>query len=158
MDTQSVWEVLAQIPIGTIVAWVIVIVAIITALCTGIFKTYKAFSKYRELKEENERYQHLVEQNSQMLQEINEKFDKMNKEFESQRKINYKQVRFEIIHTCDEALSSGHISANKYKSLIEMYDEYVEVFSDMKPNGYVHNQIDRVKDPQQVKIVGKVDE
>ena len=158
MDTQSVWEVLAQIPIGTIVAWVIVIVAIITALCTGILKTYKAFSKYRELKEENERYQHLVEQNSQMLQEINEKFDKMNKEFESQRKINYKQVRFEIIHTCDEALSSGHISANKYKSLIEMYDEYVEVFYDMKPNGYVHNQIDRVKDPQQVKIVGKVDE
>lgn len=158
MDTQSVWEILAQIPIGTIVAWVVVIAAIIAALCTGIFKTYKAFSKYRELKEENERYRKLVEYNSETLKKIDEKFDKMNKQFEAQRKINYKQVRFDIIRTCVEAINTGQISANKYKSLIEMYDEYVEVFSDMKPNGYVHNQINRVKDPQQVKIVGTLDE
>ena len=46
MDTKSVWDLLSSIPIGTIVAWISVICAIIVALCTGTIKLYKVFTKH----------------------------------------------------------------------------------------------------------------
>jgi len=58
-DTQSVWEFLSGIPIGTIVAWVIVICAIISALCAGTIKLYKIFTKYKEAKDKDEKQQNL---------------------------------------------------------------------------------------------------
>jgi DNA-binding transcriptional regulator YhcF (GntR family) len=158
MDTKSVWDLLSGISIGTIVAWVIVIVAIVTCLCTGTVKLYKAFAKYREVKDTNEKYKNTINRTSEKLDEVCETIDKLYSEFEQQRLINYKKTRYSIVKTCDEALRKGEISANKYKSLIEMYEEYCKVFADMKPNGYVHNMIERVEDPQQVKIVGKLDE
>lgn len=157
-NTQSVWDVLSSIPIGTIVAWVIVICAIIGFLCAGVIKLYKAFSKYRELKDENEKYKIASRQHEDKLNEMSEKMDKLLDAFELQRQINYKQVRLSIVRTCNEALNDGKISATKHKALIEMYDEYCVVFADMKPNGYVHGLIDMVNDGNRVKIVGKVEE
>ena len=158
MDTKSVWDLLSGISIGTIIAWVIVIGTIITVLCTGTVKLYKVFTKYREVKDENEKYKAASERHEKKIDEVCDKIDKIFNEVELQRQINYKQVRHSIVRTCDEAIRTGQISANKHKALIEMYDEYVTVFADLKPNGYVHNMINRVNDPAQVKIVGQIDE
>ena len=67
MDTKSVWEILASIPIGTIVAWCIVIVAIISVLCTIVIKLYTAFEKTHKLKEENDNFKTLVETHTKQL-------------------------------------------------------------------------------------------
>jgi len=158
MDTKSVWDFLSGISIGTIIAWVTVIGAIITILCTGTVKLYKWFTKYREVKDENERYKQASERHEQKIDEMCEKIDKIFNEVELQRQINYKQVRHSIVRTCDEAIRTGQISANKYKSLMEMYEEYITVFADLKPNGYVHKMVDRVSDPHQVEIIGQLDE
>ena len=158
MDTKSIWDLLSSIPVGVIVAWIVVICAIITALCTGTIKLYKLFSKYREAKDRNEQYKKASKEHEEKLEEVSQKLDKIYEEIEKQRLINYKQVRFSIVHTCNEAISEGKITASKYKSLMEMYDEYITVFADMKPNGYVHKLVQKVDDPDYVKIVGKLEE
>ena len=53
-NTQNVWDFLSGIPIGTIAACVIVICAIIGFLCAVTIKLYKAFEKYKEVKDMNE--------------------------------------------------------------------------------------------------------
>lgn len=158
MDTKSVWDLLSGIPIGTIVGWIIVIATIITILCTGTVKLYKAFTKYREIKDENEKYKTASERHEKKIDDMCVKIDKIFDEVELQRQINYKQVRHSIVRTCDEAIRTKQISANKYKSLMEMYEEYITVFADLKPNGYVHKMIDRVSDPDHVTIIGQLDE
>ena len=75
MDTQSIWDLLSSIPIGTIVAWIVVICAIITVLCTGAIKLYKAFEKYKEVKDMNEKYKRTLEQQGEQLNDISGKVD-----------------------------------------------------------------------------------
>ena len=69
-DTQSIWEFLSGIPIGTIVAWIIVICAIISALCAGTIKLYKIFTKYKEAKDKDEKQQKVIESHDETLKEI----------------------------------------------------------------------------------------
>ena len=156
MDTQSIWDLLSSIPIGTIVAWIVVICAIITVLCTGAIKLYKAFEKYKEVKDMNEKYKRTLEQQGEQLNDISGKVDNLLDCLEVQRKINYKQVRLSIVRICNEAIDKGEISASQHKSLMEMYDEYTESFADMKPNGYVHQLVDMVNDNDRVVIIGKI--
>jgi hypothetical protein len=154
--TQNVWDFLSGIPIGTIAAWVIVICAIIGFLCAVTIKLFKAFDKYREVKDMNEKYKKTLEQQGEQLNNISGKVDKLLDCLEVQRKINYKQVRLSIVRICNEAIDKGEISASQHKSLMEMYDEYTESFADMKPNGYVHQLIDMVNDNDRVVIIGKI--
>lgn len=157
-STQTVWDFLSNIPIGTIVAWVIVICAIIGFLCGLAVKLYKVFSKYREVKDENEKFKQASKTHDEKIDKLSEKLDKVYSEIEMQKQMNYKQIRHSIVRACDEAIRTKRISPSKYKSLMEMYDEYVIVFADMKPNGYVHKLVDRVSDPNEVTIIGKLDE
>ena len=154
--TQNVWDFLSGIPIGTIAAWVIVICAIVGFLCAMTIKLYKAFEKYKEVKDLNERYRNTLEQQGEQLNNISDKVDKLLDCLEVQRQINYKQVRLSIVRNCNEAIAKGEISASQHKSLMEMYDEYTIAFADMKPNGYVHQLVDMVNDNDRVRIIGKI--
>ena len=158
MGGKEIADLLSGISLGTFILWLLAIVTIISTICAVTIKLYKVFTKYRNAKDENEKIKNASAEHDKKIDKLGEKIDKMCDEMEQQRQINYKQVRYDIVHTCDDAISSGQISASKYKSLMEMYDEYVIVFADLKPNGYVHKLIDRVNDPKQVKITGQLDE
>ena len=151
-DTQTVWEFLSGIPIGTIVAWVMVIGAIIAALCAGTIKLYKIFTKYKEAKDKDEKQQKIIESHDDTLKEIEKSLLEIKKSLDEQKEVNLKQIRHTIVHTCEDALDKGEISINKLRSLEEMYDEYVEIFHG---NGYVKTLVTRVR---KLKIVGKLDE
>jgi len=151
-DTQSVWEFLSGIPIGTIVAWVIVICAIISALCAGTIKLYKIFTKYKEAKDKDEKQQKVIESHDETLKEIEKSLIAIQKSLAEQKEVNLKQIRHTIVHTCEDALDKGEISINKLRSLEEMYDEYVEIFHG---NGYVKTLVTRVR---KLKIIGKLDD
>lgn len=151
-DTQSIWELLSGIPIGTIVAWVFVISAIIAALCAGTIKLYKIFTKYKEAKDKDEKQQKIIESHDDTLKEIEKSLLEIKKSLDEQKEVNLKQIRHTIVHTCEDALDKGEISINKLRSLEEMYDEYVEIFHG---NGYVKTLVTRVR---KLKIVGKLDE
>ena len=152
MDTKSVWDLLSSIPIGTIVAWIVVICAIITALCTGTIKLYKIFTKYKEMKDKDKKQTEVIENHEKILCEIDKSLKTMNKSLDEQKEVNLKQIRHTIVHTCEDALEKGEISINKLRSLEEMDDEYVDIFHG---NGYVKTLIIRVR---KLKIVGKLDD
>lgn len=151
-DTQSIWELLSGIPIGTIVAWVLVISAIIAALCAGTIKLYKIFTKYKEAKDKDEKQQKIIESHDETLKEIEKSLTAIQKSLAEQKEVNLKQIRHTIVHTCEDALDKGEISINKLRSLEEMYDEYVEIFHG---NGYVKTLVTRVR---KLKIIGKLDD
>ncbi|MDY4495021.1 MAG: hypothetical protein SPE24_09145 [Erysipelotrichaceae bacterium] len=152
MDTQSIWDLLSSIPIGTVVAWVIVICAIISALCAGTIKLYKAFEKYKEVKDKNEKQEKIIEVHEKTIEEIGKALTEIKKSLDEQKEVNLKQIRHTIVHTCEDALDKGEISINKLRSLEEMYDEYIEIFHG---NGYVKTLVARVRE---LPIIGKLDE
>ena len=152
MDTQSIWDLLSSIPIGTIVAWIVVICAIITVLCTGAIKLYKVFTKYKEMKDKDLKQTEVIINHDNTLREIEKSLQSINKSLKEQKEVNLKQIRHTIVHTCEEALEKGEISINKLRSLEEMYEEYVEIFHG---NGYVKTLMERVR---KLPIVGKLDD
>lgn len=152
MDTQSIWDLLSSIPIGTVVAWVVVICAIISALCAGTIKLYKVFEKYKEVKDKNEKQEKIIEVHEKTIEEIGKALTEIKKSLDEQKEVNLKQIRHTIVHTCEDALDKGEISINKLRSLEEMYDEYIEIFHG---NGYVKTLVARVRE---LPIIGKLDE
>ena len=152
MDTQSVWEVLAHIPVGTIVSWGIVIVAIIGALVVGTTKLFDAFTKYKDYKEKNEKQEELLQEHDRVLVEINDSLKTIKTSLEEQKEVNFKQIRYSISHTCDEAIAANCISAGKLRSLEEMYEEYQDVFHG---NGYIKTLMIKVR---KLPVVGQLDE
>jgi len=152
MDTKSVWDLLSSISIGTAIAWITVILAIIAFLCTGTVKTYQLFEKYKAAKDKTERQDSIIENHDNTLREINDTLQEIKTSLDEQKDVNLKQIRHTIVHTCEEALEKGQISINKLRSLEEMYEEYVDVFHG---NGYVKTLVYKVR---KLKVVGKLDD
>lgn len=150
--TDAVWQLLGNIPVGTIVVWITVAAAIIGAICGATIKLYKVFLKYQNVKNENKKQAETIAQHEEMLQKISESLVKIENSLEQQKEVNLKQIRYSIVHTCDEALESGFITAGKFKSMLEMYEEYTEIFHG---NGYVKTL---VKKTEKLPISGKLDE
>ncbi len=152
MDTQSIWDLLSSIPIGTLVAWIIVIFAIISILCTVTIRLYKIFEKYKEVKDKNEKQEKIIEGHEKTLEEIEKSLVSIKKSLDEQKEVNLKQIRHTIVHTCEDAIDKGEISINKLQSLEEMFDEYTEIFHG---NGYVKTLVKKVRE---LPVVGNFDE
>lgn len=152
MDTNSVWDFLSSISIGTMVAWIVVILAIFAAISVGAIKLYKIFDKYRTIKDRNEEQRKTIEKHEKMFTEVNESLKQITTALEEQRAVNYRQLRYSIVRLCDDAIADGKISAGKLKSLEEMYKEYTDIFHG---NGYVKTM---VKKTRSLPVVGKLDE
>ena len=116
MDTAPVIKTLSDIPIGTYIAWGAVIVSIIGVIVAATIKLYKVFDKYRSLKEENLAQVKMLQKHDQILGEIDDSLKKITASLDEQKEVNLKQIRYTIVHTCDEALSDGYISAGKLRS------------------------------------------
>ena len=142
MDTKPVIDTLFAMPVGTVVTWAVVIIAIISAIFGGVAWLFKQFEKYRGIKEENQKQKELLEEHDKTLCEIDESLKSIKASLEEQKQVNLKQIRYTIVHTCDDALSAGSISAEKLKSLEEMYEEYQDVFH---ANGYVKTMMGKVR-------------
>lgn len=142
MNTKSIWEILASIPIGTIVAWVIVITAIISALCTIVIRLYKAFDKTHKLKEENDNFKSLVEKHTKQLANFETTLNEIKLALDEQRDVNLRQIRHEIVNSCEIALKNNYITTSSLCSLEEMYEEYKNIFHG---NGYVKTLIEKVR-------------
>lgn len=152
MDTKSVWDLLSSISIGTAIAWITVVFAIVVFISTGTVKTYQLFEKYKKAKDKNENQETVIQSHDNTLKEIEKTLLEIKDSLNEQKEVNLKQIRHTIVHTCEEALEKGVISVNKLRSLEEMYEEYVEVFHG---NGYVKTLVYKVR---KLKVVGKLDD
>lgn len=152
MDTNSIWDLLSNVTIGTAIAWVIVISAIVATIMTGTVKTYQLFEKYKEAKDKTEKQESIIKSHDNTLRDINVTLQEIKESLNEQKDVNLRQIRHTIVHTCEEALDKGEISINKLRSLEEMYEEYVDVFHG---NGYVKTLVYKVR---KLKVVGKLDD
>ena len=152
MDTAPVWETILNVPVGRFVAWVVVIATIVAAIVAGTIKLYKFFNKVRDLKEHDEEKSKLLMEHDKTMRDIDERLGKIQAALDVQREVNLKQVRYQIVHTCDDAISEGSISAGKLRSLEELYEEYTRIFCG---NGYVKTLVKKVRE---LPVVGSLDE
>lgn len=163
MDTKSVWELLSEIPIGTIVAWVIVLATIIGAICTGTIKLYKLFTKYREIKDENKEVKEAVKRHDEQFETIkqetqilNDKLDNVIDTLNAQNEQSLVELRHSIVRAAEEAILDGKISIRKYKALHEMFEQYEKPGADgKKHNGYCATIMGKV---DLLPVVGRLDE
>lgn len=149
MDTQPIWNFLSSFSVGQVVTWIIVIGTIISALCAGTVKLYKVFTKYKDMKDKEQKLETIIETHDNTLNEINKSLQDIKDSLHEQKDVNLKQLRHTIVQTCEDCLSKGQISINQLRSLEEMYSEYIGVFH---ANGYVKILVERVR---VLKIVGK---
>lgn len=152
MDTAPVWETILNVPVGRFIAWVVVIATIIAAIVTGTINLYKFFNRVRDLKERDEEKSKLLREHDKMMHEIDTRLGQIQEALEVQREVNLKQVRYQIVHTCDDAIADGSISAGKLKSLEELYEEYTRIFHG---NGYVKTLMKKIRS---LPVIGSLDE
>ena len=138
----EVWSFLADIRIGSLVAWVVVIIVIIAAVVKGVKSIYAFITKYNDLKENDEKKSKMLAEHEKTLKEINENLEKISKSLDEQKDINLKYTRHIIVDACHNAITARGIQIEKLASLEEMYDEYVNIFNG---NSYVSGLVKRVR-------------
>lgn len=151
MGTQEVVETLSSIQIGTIIAWTVVIVGIITAIVAGTIKLYKVFEKTHEMREEKEELIKMVKDHDEQLTKINEKLTCIQTSLDNRDKADLKRMRYSIVRAGEEYVSSGEITIRQLKALEEMFEEY----HDKHGNGYVTTLMRKVR---ALPVIGKLDE
>lgn len=160
----SIWNILGQIPAGTIVAWFAVICTILGAICTGTIKLYKMFSKYKEVQDENEELKSTVKSHDKELDAIHVEINNMRNEIvtilngikeiqDESRGTTIKKLRHDIITAGEKALADKKMTIREWKSLHDMGDEYIEKY---KQNSYAKSLIEKVD--RNVEIIGALDE
>lgn len=149
MDTQPILDSLSSFSVGRVVAWIVVIGTILSTLCAGIIKLYKVFTKYRDMKDKEQKQETIIETHDKTLNEIKDSLQDIKNSLNEQKDVSLKQLRHTIVQTCEDCLEKGEISINRLRSLEEMYSEYVDVFH---ANGYVKILVERVRT---LKIVGR---
>lgn len=72
MTGNIVIDTLFTLPFGTVAAWVLGILAIITACCCGCIKLYQFFEKARTAKNESEAKDHMLGQHENAIEKLKE--------------------------------------------------------------------------------------
>lgn len=151
MEAKDVIQTLSSIPIGTIIAWVTVIVGIITAIVTGTIKLYKAFEKTHEMKEENLEFRKMVKDHDEQLKIINDKLSCIQDNLTKRDKADLKSMRYSIVRAGEEYVSMGKITIRQLKALEELFEDY----HDKHGNGYVTTLMRKVR---ALPVIGRLDE
>lgn len=156
MNEDVAWQYFSQIPVGTIVSWIIFIVIIVSTISAIVIKLYKIFDKSKTIKEENDEFKSLVTKHDEVLELIKEELKSIRDEQRETKRRELKKLRHSIIRTGEEAVSDGNITIRKLKSLEELYDDYKTFDENGKPaNGYVKSLMVKVR---QLEVIGKLDE
>ena len=147
MNEKEAWEFLSQIPVGTIVSWIILVVIIITFFGMLIIKLYKLFEKTKKIQDENDDFKNLVNKHEDTL-------DWIVSELKDSKRRELKKLRHSIVRAGEEALSKEIITIREFKSLEELYATYSEFKDDDgKPaNGYVHTLMNKVR---KLQVIGR---
>ncbi len=142
MEVTSIWQMLSDIKIGTLIAWTMVIIAIFTTVARVIKNAYASISKYKEMKEMNEHQSKTLDEHEKYFKEIKESLEKIDKSLAEQKTINLKYTRHILVDGCCAAIVAGNIQNEQLASLEEIYEEYRTVFNG---NAYVGGLMERVR-------------
>lgn len=142
MDTESVIDVLAGISVGTVISWAAVFIMITTAISTFAIKVYKLFDKYRDKKDEADRYRAELNQFKEQLNGLAQTIRIITDDLERRKESDLKQLRFSIVQTCETALHNREITIAQLQLIEELYDDYDHVWH---KNGYVKTVVNKAR-------------
>lgn len=151
MGTAEVIKTLSSIPIGTLIAWITVIVGIIATIVMWTIKLYKAIEKTHEIKEENLGFRKMVKDHDAQLKLINEKLSCIQENLSKRDKADLKSMRYSIVRAGEEYISMGKITIRQLKVLEELFEDY----HDKHGNGYVTTLMRKVR---ALPVIGRLDE
>ena len=151
METKEVVQALYAIPVGTFVAWCIVLIGIVSGAIALTIKLYKAFERTHEIKEENLEYIRMVGEHDVQLKEMNKVLQSILDKLDEQEKMEFSKLRFSIVRAGEEYLERGSITIRQLRSLEEMYEKY----HNRHGNSYVTTLMHKVR---LLPVVGKLDE
>ena len=143
MNIDHVIEVLGQVPLGKVIVWCLAICSIVVSLYKAVTKLYGLFVKYRNLQNENEAQKSAILAHDKAIDSVIASLDEIKASLNEQKDVNLKQIRYTIVHTCDDAIYAGYITAGKLRSLEELYEEYTCVFHG---NGYVKTLVEKTRE------------
>lgn len=152
MDQNDVIEYISSIPVGTVVAWIMVIAAIIGAICVAVVKLYKVFESYHKTKDENDALRKMVQSHDDCLTKILEKLDDIQEDMKKREASDFKKLRHSIVRAGEEAVTNEVISIRALKSLEELYTDYHD---NKHGNSYVTTLMKKVR---LLPVNGKLDE
>lgn len=151
METSTIIHELSLIPIGTIVAWLVVLAGIVTTIVTFTIKLYKAFEKTHEIREESIEFKKMIQSHDEQLKSISDKLSHIQEQLNKQDESDLKSLRYAIVRAGEEYVSKGQITIRQLRALEEMYEEYQERHG----NGYVATLMLKVRN---LPVIGKLDE
>ena len=152
MDTKPVVETLAAIPVGTIVAWGMVICGIVAAIVAGIVKLYKTFEKYRKYKEEDEEQKATLKRHDEILCDIQNSLHRIEDNYRTDHDVQKRRLKHDITECCNDALREGKIRLSTLRSIEEMFEDYKHVY---EGNSWVHTLVEKI---EQLPIDRDIDE
>lgn len=145
MTQQEVWDLLSNLKVGTVVAWVIVLAAIVTVVAIGIKKLFKLFSDYSAYKAGKAKTE-------ARLRVHDETLDKIVKNNEMQTKLLIQVVRSNIIVICQNAIAAGYITDVQLREVTELY----ELYETSGGNSYASMLMEKVKTLPVKRVLGDV--
>lgn len=151
METKDVIQILSSIPIGTIIAWLVVFFGIIASIATGTIKLYKVFEKTHKMKEENDEFRKMVKNHDIQLKSIEGTLNSIQETLEERDKVELSKLRYSIVRAGEEYVSTCSITIRQLKALEEMFEEY----HGKHGNGYVTTLMRKVR---ALPVIGKLDE
>lgn len=153
MTEKEIWGMLSGIPVGTVLAWISIAVGIVASLSGTVAMLWKLFKKYDEIMDQNVKLRNKIEETDAHFKEIDEQLAAVKVLLEEQRSTKIKELRNAITNIAETALRDGKMSVRAYKSLLEMYQEYTDIYHQ---NSFVSSLMDKVV--RDVEIIGALDE
>ena len=145
----SAWEAVSQLSIGTIVAWVIFIAAIIGGISALTVKLYKVFEKYKGYQDTNKKIMDMLQSHESTIVDIKNALIEVRDARTVQNNIMKKQIGHSIVVTAEKCIAEGKITFSEMKSIMELYEVYHDVY---KGNSYVEILMENVK---KLNVIGK---
>lgn len=154
MTQSDVLSFLSSVSVGTIVAWVVVISAIVTTVLSLLKKLYGSFKKAYLKQEAEESLREKVKSHDSKLAAISDQLVVIAASLDRQEQSELKRLRHSIVRACEEALNKGSMTVREYASVAELYADYHD--GRFHENSYVSSLMRKVD--KNVKIIGKLDE
>lgn len=164
MDTKPMWQELSATPIGTIVGWILVGLTIISSICAATIYLYKAFEKYKKVKDEKDSLEATVERHDKEMEEIKGQLSSMTElivkeisdvknKLEKQEETKIKEIRHTLVNSGEKALAEKKMTIREYRAWMELFGEYSVV---LHQNTYVESMKHKIDSC--VEIIGELDE
>ena len=151
METGDVVTLLSSISIGTVIAWIVVLGGIVSAISTATIKLYKTFEKTHEIKEENDDFKKMVKAHDVQLTAIQTSIENIQEKIDRQEQTEMKKLKYSLVRAMEEYVAKGAITIRQLKSLEDNFEEYHSHHG----NGYVTTMMKKVRT---LPVIGMLDD